>query len=109
MTDEEGRRQIAAELVRDADASDRGATEEIGSGFEKFEEYAVVENRYRWNDGGLGAAYTFWSRWIDARNHQWQHYPKMQQPSDWAVVARRVAAALLTGDDPSLLVQERTA
>jgi hypothetical protein len=107
MNDDEARRLIARELSVDAEAFDRGAPKEIGSGFRAFLEYLSPDHRDGWKDHGLGAAYTFWDRWIDARNHEWRHYPHMVA-ADWPIVARQVAATLLAGDDPSPLVQERT-
>jgi hypothetical protein len=77
MRDEKGRRRLTEELVRDADAHDRGDVSEIGAGIKAFERLSISSHRDGWNDPGLGSAYTFWDSWIDARNHHWQYYPSM--------------------------------
>lgn len=105
-TDAEARGYVVDHLLRDAAAQEDGEAQAIGSGFQAFEEYAVRTHRPSWNDPLLGAAYTFWDAWIDARNHDWLHYPQMQK-KDWPSLARSVVAAILAETDPMPLLRDR--
>ncbi len=105
QSDHEARRCIAAQLLREATALEAGREEAVGSGLEAFEAYAARAHGHAWNDPALGAAYTFWDCWLDARNHDWRFYPRLRSPEQWARLAREVAAALEAGLDPSDLVR----
>jgi hypothetical protein len=41
----------------------------------------------------LFIALSFWDGWIDARNHEWQYYPGIEE-SDWPKLAKEIVKAL---------------
>ncbi len=105
-SDEEARRYVAEQLEREADAQERGDLDQVGTGVAALESYASRTPSASWSDPTLGAAYTFWDAWVDARNHEWRYYARMPDAASWPPVARRIAAALRAGEDPMPLVRD---
>jgi hypothetical protein len=82
---------LAAALVRGADAQDRGDAAQIDDGYDELEPL-IAES----DSGDLGIALRFWEGWIDARDHAWVVHEPIEQ-EDWPSLARELAEDLRAG------------
>ncbi len=87
MTYEEARNALAYCLDRHATTS----PDRPDDGFELVDSCLPRSNDASWEK--VFIALHFWDGWIDASNHQWQHYFPILQ-SDWPILAREIAADL---------------
>ena len=88
---------LASALEADADAQEMGRLDAVGERYDEVlaELTPLGDSHVRL----LSMGFHFWDCWEDARNHGWNYYPDAQE-DDWPRLARAVAAALRTGDEP---------
>ena len=88
---------LASALEADADAHDAGRHDSVG---ERYDD-VLLEVTPFWDSHAhvLSMGFHFWDCWVDARNHDWKYYPNANE-GDWPRLARAVAAALRSGEDP---------
>lgn len=88
---------LASALEADADSHDAGRHDDVG---ERYDD-VLGEVLPFWDSHArtLSMGFHFWDCWVDARNHDWNYYPDARE-GDWPRLARAVAAALRSGQDP---------
>lgn len=88
---------LAAALEADADAHEAGRHDAVG---ERYDD-VLAEVTPFWDPRArrLSVGFHFWDCWVDARNHDWNYYPDAQE-GDRPRLARAVAAALRSGEEP---------
>ena len=90
------RHRLIAYLEAAARAHDAGFFFAIPEGYDRLE--AEVSRRPSPDFDTLKTALAFWDGWIDARNHDWRHYPGIKA-GDWPRLARGIIDDLRQGRD----------
>jgi len=105
FTYEQAKAFVIEHLEKDAEHHDAGRFSEIG---EYFDELDINLPRSAGDEfEKLHIALIFWDSWQDARNHEWQYYPKIEK-ADWPRFARIIVADLLADREveDQLIVQQ---
>lgn len=85
-----GARQLLARCLEQDALLHSQASHEIGRDFDRLD--AEIPR----DDPTIALAIAFWDAWIDERNHQFPGYYDGIGMNDWPILARELAAALLT-------------
>ncbi|RKY15560.1 MAG: hypothetical protein DRQ55_19365 [Planctomycetota bacterium] len=80
---------VIQHLAEDADHHDLLDFPRIGEHFDEFD-YNLPRGAGAQFEK-LHVALTFWDSWQDARNHDWQYYPKIKR-EDWPRLAQSIVA-----------------
>jgi hypothetical protein len=97
VEEELGTGVLASALEADADAHDAGRYDAVGERYDDI--LGEVLPFWDSHPRALSMGFHFWDCWVDARNHDWQYHPDADE-ADWPRLARAVAAALRSGQDP---------
>ncbi|MHC4745150.1 MAG: hypothetical protein ACYS8Z_24810 [Planctomycetota bacterium] len=89
FTYEQAKAFLIKHLLEDADHHISGCFSRIGENFDEFDHNLPRGAGPEF--GKLHIALIFWDSWLDARNHDWQYYPKIK-PDDWPLLAKLIAA-----------------
>jgi hypothetical protein len=87
MQYDEARKTMAGWLMQHANESPA----EPHAGYDEIDHGLARSSDPQWKK--LFVALNFWDGWIDASNHEWQHYEPITA-KDWPVLAREIAANL---------------
>ena len=79
-------------LTKDAEHQRAGQLAAIGQGFDDIDMNLPRGAGSEFDK--LHIALNFWDSWQDARNHEWQYYPKIKR-DDWPRLAMSIIADLL--------------
>ncbi|MDH3377754.1 MAG: hypothetical protein OEQ39_12465 [Gammaproteobacteria bacterium] len=85
---------LAAALEADADAQERGETDNIGMKWDDV--YGQILPINEIPDELFGLAMRFWDDWGDASRHDWQYHDPFEK-EDWPMMSRKIAMHVRAG------------
>ncbi len=89
FTYEQAKSFLIEHLDQDVDHHTSGNFSRIGEQFDEFDTNLPRGAGPEFDK--LHVALNFWDSWQDARNHDWQYYPKIK-PDDWQRLAKSIVA-----------------